>query len=372
MSRPEVDGLNTGYAALVLEQYLDNPSAVPEEWRLLFESAPEELLKSQPGLARLLERLERDGNGHAPAPVVAPTPTAAPAAAVVDDELLGGVAASMSLVKAHRTHGHLAARIDPLGSEPPGDPALEPERLIPKLTPELMARIPARLLRLYVDGETLAEVYPRLRKIYCGPIAYEIEHLSDHEERVWLRQAIESGRYRQPLAAEERVHLLGRLSQVEGMELYLRRAFLGQKQFSIEGLDVMVPMLDEAIDIAADEGAHEVVIGMAHRGRLNVLAHVVGRPYEVILREFEGERTIEAVVVSEEGGSGDVKYHLGAEGTRATRSGEITVTLASNPSHLEAVDPVVEGRARAEQTDRSTREIRSSSRTRSSRASGWR
>jgi 2-oxoglutarate dehydrogenase E1 component len=356
MSRPEVDGLNTGYAALVLEQYLDNPSAVPEEWRLLFESAPEELLKSQPGLARLLERLDRDGNGHAPPPVVALPPTAAPAAAVVDDELLGGVAAAMSLVKAHRTHGHLAARIDPLGSEPPGDPALEPERLIPKLTPELMARIPAKLLRLYVDGETLAEVYPRLRKIYCGPIAYEIEHLSDHEERVWLRQAIESGRYRQPLAAGERVQLLGRLSQVEGMELYLRRAFLGQKQFSIEGLDVMVPMLDEAIDIAADEGAHEVVIGMAHRGRLNVLAHVVGRPYEVILREFEGERTIEAVVVSEEGGSGDVKYHLGAEGTRATRSGEITVTLASNPSHLEAVDPVVEGRARAEQTDRSTRE----------------
>ncbi len=138
------------------------------------------------------------------------------------------------------------------------------------------------------------------------------------------------------------------------MELYLRRAFLGQKQFSIEGLDVMVPMLDESIELASDAGAHEVVIGMAHRGRLNVLAHVVGRPYEVILREFEGERTIEAVVASDEGGTGDVKYHLGAEGTRVTRAGEITVTLASNPSHLEAVDPVVEGRARAEQTDRST------------------
>jgi 2-oxoglutarate dehydrogenase E1 component len=367
MSRPEVDGLNTGYAALVLEQYLDNPSAVPPEWRALFESAPDELLRAQPGLARLLERLEANGgNGHAvavevpveappPAPVPAPAPAAAPAPAV-DEELLGGIAAAMSLVKAHRTHGHLAARIDPLGSEPPGDPALEPERLIPKLTPELMARIPAPLLRLYVEGETLADVYPRLRDIYCGPIAYELEHLSDHEERVWLRQAIESGRYRQPLSPEEQLRLLGRLSRVEGMEVYLRRAFLGQKQFSIEGVDVMVPMLDEAIDIAADSGAHEVVIGMAHRGRLNVLAHVVGRPYEVILREFEGERTIEAVVVSEEGGSGDVKYHLGAEGTRTTASGEITVTLASNPSHLEAVDPVVEGRARAEQTDRSTRE----------------
>jgi 2-oxoglutarate dehydrogenase E1 component len=356
MTRSEVDGLNAGYAALLLEQYLDNPSAVPSEWRALFESAPEEVLAMQPGLARLVELLDRNRNGTPPVSEPAPAPAAAAPATALDEELIGGVAASMSLVKAHRTHGHLAAHLDPLGSEPPGDPALEPERLIPKLTPELMARIPAPLLRLYVEGSTLADVYPRLRDIYCGTIAYEIEHISDHEERVWLRQAIESGRYRRSLSATEQERLLGRLSQVEGMERYLRRAFLGQKQFSIEGLDVMVPMLDEAIEIAADGGAHEVVIGMAHRGRLNVLAHVVGRPYDVILREFEGERTIEAVVVSEEGGSGDVKYHLGAEGTRTTPAGEITVTLTSNPSHLEAVDPVVEGRARAEQTDRSTRE----------------
>jgi 2-oxoglutarate dehydrogenase E1 component len=349
--RPEVDGLNAGYAALVLEQYLANPSSVSAEWRALFESAPsEELVVLQPGLARLIEGLEPSGNGHEPV-IGAPAQPAGP-----DDDLLGGVAAAMALVKAFRMHGHLAARLDPLGSEPPGDPALEPERLIPKLTPELQARIPASMLRLYVEGDTLAEALPRLREVYCGTIAYEIEHISDHEERVWLRQAIESGRYRTPLSEEERVALLGRLSQVEGMEQYLRRAFLGQKQFSIEGLDVMVPMIDESIELAADEGAHEVVIGMAHRGRLNVLAHGVGRPYEVILREFEGERTIEAVVASDEGGTGDVKYHLGAEGTRATRAGEISVTLASNPSHLEAVDPVVEGRARAEQTDRSTRE----------------
>ena len=115
----------------------------------------------------------------------------------------------------------------------------------------------------------------------------------------------------------------------------------------------MVPMLDEAIELAAEAGAHEVVIGMAHRGRLNVLAHTVGRSYESILREFEGERTIDAVVATDEGGTGDVKYHLGATGTRATRAGEVTVTLAPNPSHLEAVDPVVEGWTRAEQTDRS-------------------
>jgi 2-oxoglutarate dehydrogenase E1 component len=358
MGRPEVDGLNTGYAALLLEQYLDNPSAVAQEWRHLFESEPEALLRSQPGLARLLELAAADGDGHATPPVAAPPPPppAAPAPVAPDRELLGGIAASMALVKAIRMHGHLAAHLDPLGSEPPGDPALEPERLTPKLTPELQARIPAPLLRLHVEGDTLADAYPRLLETYTGTIAYEIEHISDHEERVWLRQAIESGRYRRPLSRDERVRLLRRLSQVEGMERYLRRAFLGQKQFSVEGLDVMIPMLDEAIDLAAGGGAHEVVVGMAHRGRLNVLAHVVGRPYETILREFEGERTIEAVVSSEEGGSGDVKYHLGAQGTRSTSAGDITITLVSNPSHLEAVDPVVEGRARAEQTDRSSRQ----------------
>ena len=284
MSTHDVDGLNAGYARLLLEDYLENPDAVPAEWRALFESGGSDLVASHPGLRRLLDVLG-EGNGHGE-PVATP---AAPVAAVeaptvatepaVDDTLLGGVAAAMALVKAHRMHGHLAARLDPLGSEPLGDPALEESRLIPPLTPELQARIPASMLRVHVPGETLAEALPALREVYCGTIAYELEHLSDHAERVWLRQAIESGRYRQPLQAEERKALLHRLSQVEGFEQYLRRAFLGQKQFSLEGLDAMVPMLDEAIDLAAAAGAHEIVIGMAHRGRLNVLVHTIGRPY---------------------------------------------------------------------------------------------
>jgi 2-oxoglutarate dehydrogenase E1 component len=250
-------------------------------------------------------------------------------------------------------HGHLNARLDPLGSEPMGDPALDESRLQPPLTDELQARIPARLLRLSVSGETLLEALPRLREVYTGTIAYEIEHISDHAERVWLRQAIESGRFRGDLEAEERRGLLRRLAQVEAFETYLRRAFIGQKQFSIEGLDVLVPMLDEAVELAAEAGAHEVLIGIAHRGRLNVLTHIVGRSYTSILREFEGERSIDALIADEEGGTGDVKYHLAASESRMTAAGEIQVTVASNPSHLEAVDPVVEGLARAEQTDRS-------------------
>ncbi|HEU6446290.1 MAG TPA: thiamine pyrophosphate-dependent enzyme [Gaiellaceae bacterium] len=350
----EVDGLNAGYARAVLEEYLENPGAVPPEWRELFES-DSTLLREHPGVARLLELMEAGGNGGRVEAPAAPAPQpVAPLAPAVDETLLAGVAAATALVKAYRTHGHLAARLDPLGSEPVGDPALEPERMVPPLTPELQRRIPADILRVHVPGETLAEVLPQLQETYCGTSAYEIEHISEHQERVWLRQAIESGKYRRPLPTEDKRRLLGRLSEVEGLERYLRRAFLGQKQFSIEGLDVMVPMLDLALELAAEDGAHEVVTGMAHRGRLNVLAHLVGRPYEVILREFEGERNLAAISNQPAGSSGDVKYHLGAEGRRKTAAGDITVTLASNPSHLEAVDPVVEGLARSEQTDRST------------------
>ena len=191
-----MDGLNAGYARLLLEDYLENPEAVPPEWRALFESGDSELVASHPGLLRLLETLERNGgNGHAaavePAPApVAPPPAAAPKAPAVDEALLGGVAAAMALVKAHRMHGHLAARLDPLGSEPLGDPALDETRLIPPLTPELQERIPTSLLRVHVPGETLKEALPNLRAVYCGTMAYEIEHLSDHAERVWLRQEI--------------------------------------------------------------------------------------------------------------------------------------------------------------------------------------
>ena len=287
-----------------------------------------------------------------------PVPAAAtPAASTVPDAaLLQAVQAATSLVKAHRMHGHLAARLDPLGSDPVGDPALEPESVA--LTPELMQRIPAAVLRVAVPGETFADALPHLLETYAGTMAYEVEHISDHEQRVWLRQAIESGTYRQPLQPEEKRRLLERLSSVEALESYLHKAFLGKKQFSIEGLDALVPMLDEAIELASGAGAREVVLGMAHRGRLNVLAHTVGRPYETVLAEFEGEQTLGVETAAPEGGTGDVKYHYGASGTYTTQGGKgVTVTLSPNPSHLEYVNPVIEGRARADQTSRKAREL---------------
>jgi 2-oxoglutarate dehydrogenase E1 component len=263
-------------------------------------------------------------------------------------DTLEHVAAAMSLVKAFRTHGHLAAHLDPLGTEPIGDPALDPAEL--DLTPEVMASIPAQTLRVYVPGATLADALPHLQATYCGTIAYEVEHIASHEERVWLREAIESGAYRQPLAPEERKALLQRLTDVETFERFLHKAYLGQKRFSIEGVDLLVPMLDLTTELAATQGARHVVIGMAHRGRLNVLVHNVGRPYETILGEFEGSK---AHPEEPDAGTGDVKYHLGADGVVRTGSGKtIAVTLAHNPSHLEFVGPVVDGRARAEQTSR--------------------
>ena len=286
----------------------------------------------------------------------APATAPAPAAGVgtgVGEQL---IAAAMSLVRAHRTHGYLCARLDPLGTEPKGDPAVDPGP--PELTPEILQRIPAKVLRVYVPGDTLADALPRLRETYCGTIAYEIEHIASHEQRVWLRQVIESWQHRAPLAPEERVRLLEALTRVDTLERFLHKAYLGHKRFGIEGVDLLVPMLHWASSVAAAHGAHEVVMGMAHRGRLNVLTHVVGLPYETLLAEFEGGRQVEETLTPR-GGTGDVKYHHGATGVYTTPEGRtINIVLMPNPSHLEAVNPVVEGRARAVQTTRAQSQAR--------------
>ncbi|MBU3673924.1 MAG: multifunctional oxoglutarate decarboxylase/oxoglutarate dehydrogenase thiamine pyrophosphate-binding subunit/dihydrolipoyllysine-residue succinyltransferase subunit [Solirubrobacteraceae bacterium] len=295
--------------------------------------------------------------GPAPRP---PTPAGttvapAPAPGTDDVELMQSVQAATALVKAYRTHGHLAAGLDPLGTEPIGDPALDPNTV--HLSEAMMRRIPSKILRIYVPGEDLAESLPYLREVYTGSLAYEIEHISSHRQRLWLRERIEGGTFREPLPDEERRRVLQRLISVDSLERFMHKAYLGQQQFSIEGLDMTVPMLDEAIILAARGGAREVIIGMAHRGRLNVLAHNLGRPYETIFGEFEGKSSVQVVkAVTEipQGGTGDVKYHHGLESQfELPAGGSVLVNLESNPSHLEYVDPVVLGAARAAQTDRS-------------------
>jgi 2-oxoglutarate decarboxylase len=320
-----------------------------------FLATVDQLLQGEQGFYELIEEslhLKAESWQLAKA---APAAKRDEAAGPIAPDMLYHVAAAMALVKAFRMHGHLAARLDPLGTPPIGDPALDPGPL--GLTPEVMAAIPSKVLRIAVPGRTLAESLPYLQATYCGTMAYEIEHISTHEERVWLREKIESGAYRQPLAAEAQRALLRRLTEVEALERFLHKAYLGQKRFSIEGVDMLVPMLDLTIELAAAAGARDVVIGMAHRGRLNVLAHTVGRPYETIFAEFEGGRLVEGGQLTPEGGTGDVKYHHGAEGAYMTGQGKaVTVSLSPNPSHLEFVSPVVDGRARAKQTQRRGRE----------------
>ncbi len=289
----------------------------------------------------------------APAAAAAATraPVAAEAGAAHDEQMMMAVQAATSLLKAHRTHGHHGARLDPLGRESEGDPALDPTPL--GLTPEVMAQIPAHVLRMYVPGATLADALPHLRETYCGTIAYEIEHIASHRQRLWLREAIESGQFRRPLTNDEQKALLKRLTEVDAFERFMHKAYLGQKQFSVEGLDMTVPMLDELIQLSATRGAREVVLGMAHRGRLNVLAHNLGRPYDSIFAEFEGSSTLEPITTLPQGGTGDVKYHHGAQGSYSLPGGEsIIVRLESNPSHLEFVAPVAAGATRAAQTTR--------------------
>jgi 2-oxoglutarate decarboxylase len=296
----------------------------------------------------------------APTPKLSAAPSPPVAAAAVSpgaapytggEEVLQAVQGASTFVSRVRSHGHLAAHLDPLGSEPEGDPGLDPEAL--GLTPEMQARLPAKIFQMYVPGATLADALPHLRETYCGTIAYEIEHIASHRQRVWLREQIESGAFRHELTNDERRRLLRRLVKVDALERFMHKAYLGQHQFSIEGLDMTVPMLDELIQLSAAHGGQEVVVGMAHRGRLNVLAHNLGRSYDTIFAEFEGASTLEAVTTIPQGGTGDVKYHHGAQGTYHLPDGDtIRVNLESNPSHLEYVSPVVEGATRAAQTTR--------------------
>ncbi|MCB0858264.1 MAG: multifunctional oxoglutarate decarboxylase/oxoglutarate dehydrogenase thiamine pyrophosphate-binding subunit/dihydrolipoyllysine-residue succinyltransferase subunit [Solirubrobacterales bacterium] len=283
------------------------------------------------------------------AAAAAPSPSAI--AEAPSPELLQAVQAATSLLKAYRTHGHLAANLDPLGAEPKGDPALDPETV--HLTPELMAQIPASILRIGVPGETLLEALPRMKAAYTGSIGYQFEHISSHSQRVWLREMVETGAHRKAFDKEEQKRLLGRLIDVFEFERFLEKAYLGQKMFSIEGLDSIVTMLDELTTLAARGGAREVVLGMAHRGRLSVLAHTVRRPAEAIFAEFEGGKRIEDVkslAAIPHGGTGDVKYHYGHEGVAEHHDGtSINVHLYPNPSHLEFVDPVVTGATRYSQ-----------------------
>jgi 2-oxoglutarate dehydrogenase E1 component len=255
--------------------------------------------------------------------------------------MLRRVAGAASLLDAIRIYGHFMVATDPLGGSPPGAAELQPS--FHGIAEEDLALVPAEALG--VEGGTAADVAARLRSLYQSNLGFEFEHIENETERQWFRTVIEQEGLRRTLSPDERRTLLHRLTEVDALERFIHRKYVNVKRFSIEGTDALVPMLDIAIHDAASGGAREVVMGMAHRGRINVLAHILGKPYGTIFDEFDGKH---ADIADSE--TGDVKYHLGFESERVFEGGRrVRLTLVPNPSHLEIVNPVLTGLARAKQ-----------------------
>ncbi|MBX9246678.1 multifunctional oxoglutarate decarboxylase/oxoglutarate dehydrogenase thiamine pyrophosphate-binding subunit/dihydrolipoyllysine-residue succinyltransferase subunit, partial [Actinotalea ferrariae] len=245
------------------------------------------------------------------------------------------------LIHAYRSRGHLLAETDPLAYRQRKHPDLDIQNH--GLTLWDLDRVFPTAGFTGKPKAKLRDILGLLRDSYCRTIGIEYMHLQDPRQRRWLQERLESGYARTP--REDQLRILRRLNAAEAFETFLQTKFVGQKRFSLEGGEALIPLLDAVLSRAAENGLDEVCIGMSHRGRLNVLANLAGKSYGQIFKEFEGNQDPKSVQ-----GSGDVKYHLGTEGTFTAESGATTkVYLAANPSHLEAVDPVLEGIVRAKQ-----------------------
>jgi multifunctional 2-oxoglutarate metabolism enzyme len=259
------------------------------------------------------------------------------------DEEITREAAILQLINAYRVRGHLIADLDPLEYKVGHHP---------ELNPAYYGLTIWDLDREFICGglcgrqtSTLRSILQTLRETYCGRIGPEYMHIQEPKQKKWLQDRMEPSRNTEPLDGTLKRRILMKLNDAEAFERFLHTKYVGHKRFSLEGAESVVPMVDHLLNLAVGAGVQEVVIGMAHRGRLNVLANVLGKSYEKIFSAFEGD-----IDPNTTQGSGDVKYHLGAEGTHRTPDGdELSLTLASNPSHLEAVDPIVEGMVRAKQ-----------------------
>ncbi|MGQ0603919.1 MAG: 2-oxoglutarate dehydrogenase E1 subunit family protein, partial [Anaerolineales bacterium] len=321
----EFHGPNAGYVLDLFERYRRDPASVDEATRAAFAAWT-------------------------------PSADGQSATAPVAVEKIVGAA---KLARALRGYGHLAARLDPLGTQPPGDPALELATY--GLTEDDLQQFPSSIIGGPTATQTAnaLEAMRALRQVYCGVIGYDNDHIHIPAERDWLRHAAESRRFHPDNQPANPSGLLDRLTQVEAFERFLQRAFPGKTRFSIEGVDLLVPMLDEMIGCAADEGTRHILIGMAHRGRLNVLAHILNKPYAQILAEFKDPARPRSRADDELGWTGDVKYHSGARrAVHESRTVDLVISLPPNPSHLVAVYPVIVGMARAAATRASLAGVR--------------
>ncbi len=328
----EFYGPNAGYVLELYDRFLDDPSSVDEETRRTFQTLGHELAEAKAQSASIPSRFLQPRGGSAGERKV--------------------VLAVTSLAQDIRQFGHLAAQLDPLGLLPETTAILE--KGFHGLTDEILSTIPADTIGgpIAARSANAREAVDDLMKVYTSTIGFDFEHVHEVDERTWLRDVIESREFSRTRMPIDEKRLLENLTEVEVFEQFLQRAFPGKFRFSIEGVDMLVPMLGELLTLATHSGISSIIIGMAHRGRLNVLAHVLQLPYAAIFAEFKDPARHRNSRVDLDW-TGDVKYHRGAFTIQQNSSPrDVEIFLAPNPSHLEAIDPVVEGMARASGTDR--------------------
>src|ERR1700734_1306148 len=334
-----LSGGNAGFIEDLYEQFLRDPSSLDPAWVRYFKDLPGSgaEIAHGPIRERLLARAQM------PAGAAAATPKGAPS-----DGASAKQGAVSLLIQVYANRGHLIANLDPLGllerAKPyildPGYFGLTEADMQPQfVTGSPNSAIPARA--------KLKDILAQLKFVYCDTIGAEFAHVSDTEERLWLQDQFQSERLRHRFSTEEKRNILWQLTAAEGLERYLHTKYVGQKGFSLEGGDSLIALLDELVQEAGKDGIEETIIGMAHRGRLNVLVNLLGKSPKDLFSEFEGQYDLKSLR-----GSGDVKYHKGFSADLKTGSGNVHVALAFNPSHLEVVNPVVEGSVRARQERR--------------------
>ncbi len=344
-------GPNATFIAELYARYLEDPASVDESWRGFFadlaEEAPDILRELEgPGWAHERSHVIANGhagNGHA-ALAVAPAPAAA---GVAPQQATLDALRALSLIRAYRVRGHLLADLDPLGLVRLSDH--------PDLDPATYGFTPADYDRpIFVNGvlgfetATLRQILEALKATYCGHVGVEYMHMQELEQRQWIQARIEVPRNQTEFTREGKRAILQRLTEAEMLERFLDRRYTGTKRFGLEGGESLIPALEQVIKRGGQLGMKELVLGMPHRGRLNVLTNMMGKPFAALFSEFQGNPANPEDVQ----GSGDVKYHLGTSSDRDFDGNIVHLSLTANPSHLEAVDPVVLGKVRAKQRQR--------------------
>ncbi|MFJ5300559.1 2-oxoglutarate dehydrogenase E1 component [Pseudomonas sp. NPDC088368] len=333
-----LSGGNAAYVEELYELYLHDPNAVPEEWRTYFQTLPAEGgTANDVSHSTVRDHFVLLGKNQRRAQPVS--------AGSVSSEHEKKQVEVLRLIQAFRMRGHQGAQLDPLGlwkRTAPADLSINHYGLT---NADLDTTFRAGDLFIGKEEASLREIVEALQKTYCRTIGAEFTHIVDSNQRNWFMQRLESVRGRPAYSADIQSHLLERVTAAEGLEKYLGTKYPGTKRFGLEGGESLIPMLDELIQRSGSYGTKEIVIGMAHRGRLNVLVNTFGKNPRELFDEFEGKKKVEL-------GSGDVKYHQGFSSNVMTTGGEVHLAMAFNPSHLEIVSPVVEGSVRARQDRR--------------------